>query len=391
MKVAPHFLFPSLLVAAVAVSSTLACQPSKSERVGSSDSPIVGGQEASPGEWAGMAALFSSGMQICGGALVAPNWVVTAAHCITPGAANGDIDAVVVGRHNLTTSEGESLTVKRAIRHAGFNRGTMDNDIALLELNSSATSPVAKMITRAQIAELTDTSKVTVTGWGNTSEWGSSSDVLLEVEVNVISTSQCQTFSSYEDVNENQICAGFVNGAKDSCQGDSGGPLFFKVGNEVLHVGIVSWGIGCARPNAPGVYTRTSRYLGWMFDQTAGAAGEAEGSTTDAGTDSGTGEDGGQAFLPFQESGTVAENEEKSFEYAAPAGTYDIVLTGTNDADLYVQTNGPATTADYACASEAYDSSEHCTVTLSGPGTLHVMVFGYSDVPSDFTLTGSKH
>ena len=57
------------------------------------------------------------------------------------------------------------------------------------------------------------------------------------------------------------ICAGLRQGTKDSCQGDSGGPLFQKIEDKWVEVGLVSWGIGCARANAPGVYTRVGNYL----------------------------------------------------------------------------------------------------------------------------------
>ncbi len=384
------FSFSPILLAITAGTLTLAsvaCVRDEAPGKDATTTPdeIVGGKEANPGAWPGTVALYGWGMQICGGALIAKQWVVTAAHCVNPSSPNGDIDNVVIDRHDLTTTTGESITVKRAFRHPAYSRPTHDNDIALLELSSETSAPLAKLIATAQIPELADGSLVTVVGWGNTSESGSSSNVLREVTVPTISTAQCKTFPSYGVVNENQICAGLVSGGMDSCQGDSGGPVYFKVGESYVHVGLTSWGIGCARPNAPGVYTRTSKYLSWIFEATGGAAGEA-GAGGDGGTDGG----GGGGFTPFEESGSVGEDEQAAFSYDAPAGTYRIDLSGTNDADLYVKRNGAPTLSSYDCRPFQNGSAETCTVSLTSPGKIHVMVHGYGGGTSDFTLRGQK-
>jgi secreted trypsin-like serine protease len=350
---------------------------------------IVGGAEAQAGAWPGTVALYMGSTQACGGALVADEWVLTAGHCVSPSSTNGGISKVVINRHRLSSTDGETRTVKKAIRHAGFNSSTLDNDLALLQLSSKTTAPLSKLVTSAQMANIVADATVIVVGWGRMGEGGGTSDVLREVSVPIISNAQCRTYQSYDEVTDNQICAGLPNGGRDSCQGDSGGPLFMKLGSDTVQIGLVSWGIGCARPNAPGVYTRIGNYLGWMSQQSGGAIG---GAPTDGGVvDSGSGTDAASAaFAPFEEAAAVAKGEEKAYSYDAPAGTYRVELTGTNDADLYVKVNEPATSTAWDCRPYATGSNEQCEVTLDTAGKLHVMVRGYATGTSSFTVKGRK-
>jgi trypsin len=261
--------------------STLACTASteSEEATASDEQPIIGGVEAQVGAWPGTVALYKGNSQVCGGALIADRWVVTAAHCVAPGSTTGGFSKVVINRHKLSSALGESIGVKRAFRHASYSSSTQNNDIALIELVSRSAAPVAKLVTPALAAFAAGTSVVTV-GWGLTSEGGNSSDVLREVAVPVIATTTCRGYSGYSPVNENMICAGYPQGGRDSCQGDSGSPLFLKQGTQIYQVGLTSWGIGCARARAPGVYTRVGNYLSWIQQQTGGAVGGTTTTTT---------------------------------------------------------------------------------------------------------------
>ncbi|RHZ03892.1 hypothetical protein DYB26_016474, partial [Aphanomyces astaci] len=96
-----------------------------------------------------------------------------------------------------------------------------------------------------------------VRGWGSTSSGGSVSKVLLEVGVDTVSNQQCAKWLSGPSIDASMLCAGGKVG-EDSCQGDSGGPLTVETGGSAKLVGVVSWGLGCAEKNKPGVYGRIS-------------------------------------------------------------------------------------------------------------------------------------
>jgi secreted trypsin-like serine protease len=194
---------------------------------------IVGGQPASTGEYPWMAALVSSTVanpqqgQFCGGSLVTPQWVVTAAHCVT-GESASTID-VVVGINNLssgptTGSTGQRRKVSQIIVHPAYNSATDDSDIALLRLGSAVTtnstvSPITPLGPGTTWADPGD--MATVTGWGATSSGGASSNALLEVDLPIVSNTTCN--NAVGGITANMLCAGYAAGGKDSCQGDSGG------------------------------------------------------------------------------------------------------------------------------------------------------------------------
>ena len=244
------------------------------------DSPdIIGGEEATPGNWPWMVALVYATNenvaqgQFCGGALIDAEWVVTAAHCThnlsgQPRTA-AEID-VVIGQHQLDADDGLRVEVEAIIRHPSYTGNTFNNDIALLKLATAVSyKPIALPVTSWQKLESSGT-LATVTGWGIT-EAGRVSNVLRQVEVPLVDQSICrQSYGLFtEKVTDTMICAGLQAGGQDSCQGDSGGPLMvFDDGRQQwTQIGIVSWGDGCAEANYYGVYTRVSAYTEWIHAQ----------------------------------------------------------------------------------------------------------------------------
>ncbi|HAT71951.1 MAG TPA: trypsin [Elusimicrobia bacterium] len=219
---------------------------------------IVGGVQATKGEFPFIVSLQSaSGSHFCGGSLIRKNWVLTAAHCVE----GGYLKSVVVGLHTQGVNAGtEKFTVLQIIKHPKWNSQSMYNDYALVKLSGDSTfAPVA-----LNTKELSGNVDFVTAGWGATSESSQSiSNLLMKVSVPLVSREICS--AAYPNsINESMICAGYPKGGKDSCQGDSGGPLVTGAGADTTLAGVVSWGVGCARPNKYGVYSKVNAALTWI-------------------------------------------------------------------------------------------------------------------------------
>jgi secreted trypsin-like serine protease len=270
-----QILFVALAIVLLARPSTAAAQveqPADAVQAAAVQSPtIVGGQPAEQGEW-GWQVLVRPGAYLCGGSLIAEDWVLTAAHCVfeshgtlfSPAAIN-----VTVGETNRGALEGtEQIRQVNAIfAHEGYNAYTHEHDLALLHLVTPVTLSeaveIVPLLGSEQLELATAGALATVTGWGTTAEGGYSSGTLMEVEVPVVENELCN--QSYGIISDNMICGGYAEGGKDSCQGDSGGPLVVPDGEGNWYLaGIVSFGYGCARADFYGVYTRVSQYGAWV-------------------------------------------------------------------------------------------------------------------------------
>ncbi|KAK7162346.1 hypothetical protein R3I94_004872 [Phoxinus phoxinus] len=237
---------------------------------------IVKGDVCPKGQCPWQASLQLSGEHKCGGVLLDSQWILTAAHCVW----NRDpaILQVTVGEHILAKDEGteQMRRVSKVLVHPWYNHSSADSDIALLRLVSPVTLdrfavPICLPPANGTFARTLATVRMsTVSGWGRLTQSGPVSVVLQRLEMPRVSLDECRARSGLK-VSRNMLCAGFLEGGRDSCQGDSGGPLVTRYRNTWFLTGIVSWGKGCAGAGVYGIYTRVSVFVEWIVKTVASA------------------------------------------------------------------------------------------------------------------------
>ena len=223
---------------------------------------IVGGTQTIEGRFPYQVALVNNSTAFCGGSLISSKWVLTAAHCY------GYATHVQIGRYDMddVLETYEEIEVLYQIPHPDYNPLTMNNDFMLLMLQNESMYP--PVILDDGSVSFSNELELTVIGWGKTHDsiFAGSSDVLLEVDVDFLPSFKCSR--RYRplgaEITDQMLCAARIG--KDACQGDSGGPLILKGTNntEDIQVGIVSWGVGCAKVFLPGVYAQVSKALDFI-------------------------------------------------------------------------------------------------------------------------------
>ncbi|CAG9855977.1 unnamed protein product [Phyllotreta striolata] len=237
---------------------------------------IVGGEKSSFGKWPWQLSLrqwrTSTYLHKCGAALLNENWAITAAHCVD-NVPPSDL-LLRLGEYDLSTESEPYLHQERRVQivasHPQFDPRTFEYDLALLRFYEPVNfQPNIVPVCVPQTDENFVSRTAFVTGWGRLYEDGPLPSILQEVSVPVINNTVCESMyrsAGYiEHIPHIFICAGWRRGGFDSCEGDSGGPMVIqRPDKRFLLAGIISWGIGCAEPNQPGVYTRISEFRDWI-------------------------------------------------------------------------------------------------------------------------------
>lgn len=259
---------------------------------------IVGGEPAVSHSWGWAVSLRARNRHFCGGSIISPHYVLTAAHCLETIVNPSSVDlTVVVGTDSVYDTDGQRIAVSSMHMHERWNTFTKENDIALLKLKKPIKFKGANTA-RLCLPDVSaydenmfpsTNSDLVAIGWGTTSAGGVASSVLRQVTIQAVANGDRTCTSSINNVNL-QFCAAVPQGGKgnyslwsparassshthslsllltDTCQGDSGGPLMFysQVYRQWMLAGITSYGKGCGLRDYAGVYTRASVYRNWI-------------------------------------------------------------------------------------------------------------------------------
>ncbi|XP_055304993.1 trypsin alpha-3-like [Sitodiplosis mosellana] len=232
---------------------------------------IVGGQTAKIENFKWQAALLEDSTFFCGGSIISPTKILSAAHCTENIIYYNKLKARV-GSTNPTAG-GVIKSIVKIRSHPDYNRPTsMNNDIAIFFLGESLVfdATIGRIPLAGSSVSLSPGVSVVASGFGATTPESTKPDVLHSVSVPIVDYDQCyKAYKSYKGpgkLTKNMICAGFYGvGGKDACKGDSGGPLVYDSGGSgTILYGVISWGAKCGDPNYPGVYAKVSVYRDWI-------------------------------------------------------------------------------------------------------------------------------
>lgn len=175
---------------------------------------------------------------------------------------------VVLGEFDQEKKDQKEVTenVSKLFLHGQYDPETLDYDIALLKLKDPVKlSKIVKPVCLPEESvDFKPGTNCYVTGFGVTEQGGDVASTLQEANVPLVPQEKCQAAYQAKKITPRMFCAGFAKGGIDACQGDSGGPLVCMRDGKWLLKGIVSWGIGCARPGAYGVYSNVKDFLPWI-------------------------------------------------------------------------------------------------------------------------------
>merc|ERR1712038_1022241 len=240
---------------------------------------IVGGEAAAdPIPW--QVSVRQGNWHFCGGTILDETTVMCAAHCFDKGQSMSGYN-IRAGVTDKGDSSGQTIDIANGVWNEEMPYVGNNNDFIILKLSSSLT--FNDNVGPACLPDPDHAPDATgqtcfVSGWGTLESGGSSPSALQWVAVPTVTNEQCN--QAYSGITSSMICAGLPEGGKDSCQGDSGGPFVCRDNGKAVLTGVVSFGIGCALPNTPGVYARTTAVLDWVKANMGGNAPPPPGPTT---------------------------------------------------------------------------------------------------------------
>lgn len=264
--------FSSIIQIALGTPTHAVCGKQHIQR----SSKVVGGNDTYDGEFPWTVSIRRNDHHHCGGVIVGVRWILTAAHCVQSRASSTFI--IRIGEFDLHRPDHytKDYAVEKIVIHenySGLIKSSLSSingaDIALIKTRKDiAMNEYAWPVCIADDKDVPNHEAVVV-GWGKSHEKSDSySERLQKARLPIIENKVCRHWFRVAgrdmQINDRIICAGFRDGGRDACHGDSGGPLLAKIDDQWSVIGVVSTGIGCARPFLPGLYSRVSSYHDWI-------------------------------------------------------------------------------------------------------------------------------